>query len=198
MEPIARSRPSDHVEQADRGRRGAGQNAWSHRLQRPASGAGDLSAGVFDCESRCWRRPSPARPAMSTRWRKRSAFRARHRAGQDLRARRLHYQRSLEGGPGICTTSRWSGRHSATAELIRILCRDRACHRYRRTRLRARRCARSIEEGLYIPIMKLVDRERDGKDRCSSSFAPMCAEPIPRWSAISFRSRPATRPGIAA
>jgi hypothetical protein len=35
--------------------------------------AGDLSAGVFDLEAACSRRPSPARPATSTRWRPRSA-----------------------------------------------------------------------------------------------------------------------------
>jgi N-methylhydantoinase B len=29
--------------------------------------AGDLSAGIFDRKGACWRRPSPARPAMSTR-----------------------------------------------------------------------------------------------------------------------------------
>jgi N-methylhydantoinase B len=30
--------------------------------------AGDLSAGVYNARARCWRRPSPARRAMSTRW----------------------------------------------------------------------------------------------------------------------------------
>jgi hypothetical protein len=100
--------------------------------------SGDLSAGVFDPTARCWRRPSPARRAMSTPWPRRCCISSpRSRARKCSRATPM--SPTIPGrAPGICTTSPWCRRPSSTASwsLLRL---HGACRRCRRARLRGGR-----------------------------------------------------------
>ena len=64
--------PAGDVGPADRGRRGAGAGAGPHRLlDLHARGRRPVGRRVRSRAAPCWRRPSPARRATSTRWRAR-------------------------------------------------------------------------------------------------------------------------------
>ena len=97
--PHRRHRAADHVEPADRRGRGAGADAAAHRLLRHrARGGRPLRRHLRPRRAACWRRPSPARRATSTRWRSRSSTSSRHFRPRDHEAgRRLHHQRSVDG-----------------------------------------------------------------------------------------------------
>ena len=160
-DPLRRIRPAGDVEPPDLGRRGAGADPDAHRASaRRRARPGDLSAGVFDTRRRaCWRRPSPARRATSTRW----------RASVGHLLAKFPLEDDEAEGDVFITNDPWKG----TGHLQR--------HRHRHADLPARQAGRRCspapatssisaaaassadaqqvyEEGLYIPITKMRRR----------------------------------------
>ena len=186
-----------HVEPADLGGRGTGDDAAAHRLLHLGARGGRpfrrrLRPAGADAGAGGHRH---ARPRQH-HGRGGAAFHGRDPARGDVPGRHLRHQRSRGRARATCTTSPWCRRPSSTATLVGFF----ACtaHVVDVGGRGFGADGKSVyEEGIQIPIMKFAER---GEVNCRprrGCCAPMCASRT-RWSATSTRSPPATTSAIAA
>ena len=158
-------RPADDVEPPDRRRRGAGADPDAHRLQPDRRARrGDLSAGVFDLEGRMLAQAVTGTPGhVNSMAESVSHFLDKFPVDDHEAGRRLPHQRSVEGHRPSATTSSSSRRPSGAASWWR-------CSPAPATSSTSAAAASAptrpqvYEEGLYIPMLKLV-RPGQGRTR---------------------------------